>query len=214
MASTCSCSSRCSSSEICFYTESIGNFLMKPGNGIESGPIHSLTRAHRHPCVLEVTRILVMPFSTARLASFRNQATRFRLVVHLSVSYQDLLEDVHVLVGNGHAVDLPDLVADVQRGLPVDHSAVHDTRHQTAAVVTHLQCDPLCNTAQRRPSRLRASPARQRTGSQFNHLTCIYVYTKTIYVSKKTMMYLKMSEFSTGNNFLVQYVQQSNENSL
>ena len=85
--------------------------------------------------------------SRTKLASFRNHAAEPSLFLHLRMSYQNLLEDVHVLVGNGHAVDLPDFVADVEGGLPVDHAAVHDARYQTAAVVTHLQRDPLYDRA-------------------------------------------------------------------
>lgn len=68
-------------------------------------------------------------------------------------AHQHLLQDVHALVGNWHAVDLPYLVAHVQRRLPVDHAAVHDASHDAAPLLVHLERDALRrgDTQVRRP---------------------------------------------------------------
>lgn len=58
-------------------------------------------------------------------------------------THQYFLKGVDALVGDRHAVDLADLVADVQRRLPVDHAAVHDARHDAPAVLRHFQRDAL-----------------------------------------------------------------------
>lgn len=58
-------------------------------------------------------------------------------------THQDLLQGVDGLVGDGQPVDLPDLVADVERGLPVDHAPVHDPCHDTLAVLVHLKRNAL-----------------------------------------------------------------------
>ena len=42
---------------------------------------------------------------------------------------------------HGLPVDLADLVAHVQRGLAVDHPAVHDAGHDAPAVLGHLERD-------------------------------------------------------------------------
>ena len=57
--------------------------------------------------------------------------------------YQDFLQGIHALVGDSHPVDLADLIADMQRCLSVDHTAMHDPRHDAASIFRHLQSDSL-----------------------------------------------------------------------
>lgn len=58
-------------------------------------------------------------------------------------AHQHLLKDVDALIGHRDAVDLPYLVAHVQRRLAVDHAAMHDTGDDAAALLVHLERDAL-----------------------------------------------------------------------
>lgn len=40
-------------------------------------------------------------------------------------------------------VYLTDFVANVKRRLPMDHTAMHDARHNAASVFGHFECDTL-----------------------------------------------------------------------
>lgn len=57
--------------------------------------------------------------------------------------YQYFLESVDTLVGHGHAVNLANLIADVERCLPMNHASMHDARHDAASVFRHLERDAL-----------------------------------------------------------------------
>ncbi len=57
------------------------------------------------------------------------------------LGYQEFLKILDGLRADVESVDLFDLVADVQRSLPMDHAADEYARHETPALVAHLERD-------------------------------------------------------------------------
>ena len=59
------------------------------------------------------------------------------------LGYQEFLKILDGLRADVESVNLFDLVADVQRRLPVNHSSVHDARDDATSVIGNFQSDAL-----------------------------------------------------------------------
>jgi len=58
-------------------------------------------------------------------------------------TYQDGLQLINGLVGNGESVYFSDFVTDMQSGLSMNHTAMHYSGNNTSAIFVHFQRNAL-----------------------------------------------------------------------
>ena len=56
----------------------------------------------------------------------------------MEIVYQNFLKGVDALVGYRHTVNLANFIADVKRGLPMNHASMHDACHDAATIFRHF----------------------------------------------------------------------------